>query len=239
MKHRLLLVFACAMVSVSGWALWVSACDDSKQTSTRSASATKAAVAKNGSCAMHGATAAACRHPRTSATTASMSGCAHDGAKGASAVTAGYVSFSGASHSCGMKGARNSATTAGMDCDACSDMASCQEELRSSNAQMQVVPLKNGVMYVYTAGPAADVRSVQAALARRTARLTQIASAGDQVKLCPECKAVRGAIASGKLSRETVNIDGGCLTLMTSHDAALVAKLHGMAGVSSPHRSKS
>ena len=58
------------------------------------------------------------------------------------------------------------------------------------------------------------------------------AYSGDRAKLCPECKMVRGAIASGKLTRETVNIEGGCLTLMTSSDPSMVSKLHTMAGLS-------
>ena len=51
-----------------------------------------------------------------------------------------------------------------------------------------------------------------------------VRKAGDRARLCPECKAMRGAIASGKLTREMVAIDGGCATLMTSNDPAIVAK---------------
>ena len=58
-----------------------------------------------------------------------------------------------------------------------------------------------------------------------TALYLSLTTAGDRAKLCPECRTVRGAIASGKLTRETVNIEGGCLTLMTSNDPAMVAKL--------------
>ena len=50
---------------------------------------------------------------------------------------------------------------------------------------------------------------------------------------------MRGAIASGKLTREVVNIEGGCLTLMTSSDPAMVAKIHAMADTQGPRRTKS
>jgi len=74
---------------------------------------------------------------------------------------------------------------------------------------------------------------VQAALARRADHMAQFAAAGAKARLCGSCKEMRGAQASGKLSREVVNIDGGCLTIVTSTDPVLVAKLHAMAGLSS------
>jgi len=47
-----------------------------------------------------------------------------------------------------------------------------------------------------------------------------------------------GFSASGKLNRETVNIEGGCLTLMTSNDPAMVAKLRRLVAASnSAHKS--
>jgi hypothetical protein len=118
------------------------------------------------------------------------------------------------------------------DCDACLDMAGCERELESVGATTQVVPLKNGVMFVYTADSPASVHAVQAALARRVDHMAQFAAAGGKAHLCGSCKEMRGAQASGKLSREVVNIDGGCLTIVTSTDAALVARLHTMAGLS-------
>jgi hypothetical protein len=114
------------------------------------------------------------------------------------------------------------------DCDACADMVSYSQQLSENGAQTQILPLKNGVMFVYTTDTAARVRAVQAAMSRRTQRLIALASSGDKAKLCPECKTVRGAIASGKLTRETVNIEGGCHTHDldgSGHDEA-----HGMAG---------
>ena len=50
---------------------------------------------------------------------------------------------------------------------------------------------------------------------------------------------MRGAVASGKLTRELVPIEGGVLTLMTSNDPAVVARLHEMAGTQLSARTKS
>src|SRR6185503_10699684 len=117
------------------------------------------------------------------------------------------------------------ATTAHGDCDACADMQMCAQELEAAGAHTQIVPLKNGVMFVYTADSPGQVRAVQAAMVRRGARIGQFVAAGDKAHLCNECKAIRGAMASGKLSREVVNIEGGSLTLMTSDDPRMVAKI--------------
>jgi len=126
--------------------------------------------------------------------------------------------------------------SARMECDACADMAACEVELKSNGVQTQALPLRNGVMFVYTADTPAHVRAVQEVLARHAAKFNAMPAAGDRVKLCPECKAFRGAIASGKLTRETVNIEGGCLTLMTSSDLSLVAKLRAMANAQNGNR---
>jgi sulfur relay (sulfurtransferase) complex TusBCD TusD component (DsrE family) len=115
------------------------------------------------------------------------------------------------------------------DCDGCSDMARCEQEIMSAGGHVQVVQLKNGVMYMYTAESSAGVRAVQAAVTHRNERLAALTTAGDRVHLCDECKTMRGAAASGKLTREVVNIEGGCLTLVTSSDPSIVSKLHSMA----------
>jgi len=78
------------------------------------------------------------------------------------------------------------------DCDACHDMASCGAELDAAGAHSQVVSLKNGVIFVYTADTPAQVRAVQAAMVRRTERLNALLTAGDKAKLCDECKLMRG-----------------------------------------------
>jgi len=120
------------------------------------------------------------------------------------------------------------------DCDACADMAFCDGEVKSLGTTVQIVPLKNGVMYVYTAVDPNKVRAVQASMGRRNDRMLSILAAGDKAHLCPSCKAVRGAIASGKMNRELVNIEGGCLTLMTSTDPATLARIYSLAGVKGP-----
>jgi len=192
-----------------------------------------------------------------SAVAASSSG-AHDGAscgmKGMSATAAsasdgccaGKASASGASAKNGACAMKNSATAANMqsnahgmgvvaasnahgDCEACLDMTDCSDALDAIGAHRQAVRLKNGVMYVYTADSQRNVSAVQAAVARRNQHMAQFAVAGDKAKLCAECKSMRGAMASGKLTREVVNIEGGSLTLITSTDPTIVAKIHAMA----------
>jgi hypothetical protein len=192
----------------------------------------------------------------TAATANSAGGCNHDGAAGTSAYKASAAgmgscasksSASGActAHkgaavafeamsmghsSCGGKGISAMAGNLGHDCDACADMAACESQLKSAGSNFQVVPLKNGVMYVYTAGDARNVRAVQAAINRRNERINALMSA-DNAKLCPDCKRMRGAMASGKLTREVVNIEGGSISLVTSNDPQMVSKLYSMAGL--------
>ena len=158
-------------------------------------------------------------------------GCNHDAAS--AAVTAGTGTCSG-------YGAAKTADRSNhADCDACADMAFCDGEVRSLGATVQIVPLKNGVMYVYTAADPNKVHAVQASMGRRNDRMVSLLAAGDKAHLCPSCKSVRGAIASGKLNRELVNIEGGCLTLMTSNDPATLAKIYSLAGLKGPLSIKS
>jgi hypothetical protein len=201
-------------------------------------------MASNGSCASKknasartavmasGGGSCSAQKGATTAVTAGAEGHCAPGAK-TSAMAAG-----GGAH-CGGKGI----TAAGggsshADCDACVDLAHCDTELKTAGAHTQVVPLKNGVMFVYTADRPGQVRAVQSAIARRGNRITSFVSAGDQAHLCGDCKSMRGAMASGKLTREVVNIEGGSLTLMTSDDPAVVAKIHSMMDVKNS-RSKS
>lgn len=180
---------------------------------------------------------------------ASASGCTYAGAAMAGMTTA---SFAGASHgkgvsataagaSCSAHGkatmaagsscnAHGSAAMAAHDCDACSDMAMCEGELSAAGARAQIVPLKNGVMYVYTAESPERVRQVQQAVARGNERARSVLAAGEKAKLCPECKQMRGAMASGKLQREVVNVETGALTLVTSNDKAMISRIHDIAG---------
>ncbi len=197
-------------------------------------SAGKGAVAV-GSDALEGKAAAGssatCQHGKSAKAAATpMSGAA--GAVTAGAVTAGA--------SCLTRGTSTAAGSSGhAGCDACADMVRSEDELSAMGASVQTVALKNGVMFVYTADSPSRVRGMQTALTRRNERMEAMTTAGDKAKLCPECKALRGAAASGKLQREVVSIEGGCLALMTSDDPAVVAKIHAMVGVQTAARVKS
>ena len=190
-----------------------------------------------------------CAGASASGVTADVRGAS--GAKTVDAVTAvnapganGTVYLVGAHGSCSAKTKASGASAGGEcsahgmasmaavggrdDCEACLDMVDCSGSLDAAGAHRQTVRLKNGIMYVYIADSPRSVSAVQAAVARRAEHMSRFASAGDKAHLCPECKAMRGAMASGKLTREVVNIEGGSLTLITSSDPAVVAKIHAM-----------
>jgi hypothetical protein len=116
------------------------------------------------------------------------------------------------------------------DCDACEDWIGSDKDVRSIGGTVQVVSLKNGVMIVYTAEKASDVRALQSAVAKRNEKLTATLSDVNRAKLCDDCKHIRGAVASGKLHREVVNIERGCMTLITSDDRDVVQRIRSMAG---------
>jgi hypothetical protein len=191
-----------------------------------------------------------CAGAKASAVTAAAHGTCGFKDASATAVTAANtpatsktIMLAGANGSCGYKGAKSAtagqcsghgmtsmaALSSHADCEACVDMSDCNGQLEAAGAHRQAVRLKNGIMYVYTADSPRSVSAVQAAVARRAEHMMQFASAGEKTRLCAECKAMRGAMASGKLTREVVNIEGGSLTLITSNDPSVVAKIHAMA----------
>ncbi|MFM7231524.1 MAG: hypothetical protein ACKO3S_06015 [bacterium] len=143
---------------------------------------------------------------------------------------------------CGMKGASAKGATAGgkecsahanaaaHDCSPCADWVGCEKDVRALKAKSQVVALKNGVMVVYTADRAADVRSLQSAVAKRHERMAAALSSTDTKKLCDDCRTMRGAMASGRLTREIVNVESGCMTLITSEDKSIVRMIRTMTG---------
>jgi hypothetical protein len=246
MKHSRLVLAAVATLTLGTSATLALACEGKTKTKTTAASAkttvydgSTVSTATSGGCGAKGATAAtAAVQSGTSGVDAVLAGagagCSHGTAKSTSAVTAG------AGGSCSGHGAKSTTAHAKhADCDACADMAFCDGEVGAMGATVQVVPLKNGVMYVYTAEDANKVHAVQASMGHRNDRMSGMLAAGDKAKLCSSCKSVRGAIASGKLSREFVNIEGGCLTLMTSNDAATVARIYSLAGLKGPMSIKS
>ena len=180
---------------------------------------TKAAAMSGGKCDMaHGAS--------------KMANGASCSAHGSSATTA-----NNADHCAAMK---NSATAAaGMkcsahmnaaahDCSACEDWSSCEQDVRTLGAKSQVVGLKNGAMIVYTAERKTDVKALQNVVSKRNDKMVAALSAGSDKKLCDECKQLRGAMASGKLHREVVNVERGCMTLITSNDRDVVQKIRNM-----------
>lgn len=178
----------------------------------------------------------ACCMSKSAATTAVTAANTEDHCGSKSATTAAHSGKSkvtavlaGAGGQCSSRGVSNtSARMAHADCDACADMIDCENELQTAGTRVQMVPLKNGVMFMYTASSPGKVNALQSSLARRTERLNQIVSSAEKARLCGECKAMRGAMVSGKLNREVVNIEGGALTLMTSSDPAMVSKIYSM-----------
>lgn len=207
---------------------------------------TAAKTASMDCCAMKSTkTASATTAAKKSATVVASSG-ACTGMTGAT-VAAGHGASSGkvtavaagSGGECSSHGSTSALRMSEAECDACADQLMCSGELETAGTRTQVVPLKNGVMFVYTAEEPGKVNAVQSAMARRSARLNQIVTAGDRARLCPECKAMRGAIASGKMTREVINIEGGALTLMTSSDPVMVKKIRAMVDGTKIARAKS
>ncbi|HEY2954958.1 MAG TPA: hypothetical protein VGK89_06905 [Candidatus Eisenbacteria bacterium] len=261
MKHSRPVLAALIVLALGSWVTSGFACEDkakaaaaaaSKSSGCSAAMAAQCTPEMAAACKARAASAAAmtgCSHATSAAK--SVSGCPHSKNSGVNAFMAGtgepqvdaVVAGSGAGCNHGSASGAEAGRCNGQgaakwadhsnhsDCDACSDMAFCDGEVRGIGATVQVVPLKNGVMYVYTADGPGKVHAVQASMERRNDRMVGILAAGDRVHLCSSCKAMRGAIASGKLNRELVNIEGGCLTLMTSNDPQMVAKIYSMAGV--------
>lgn len=216
----------------------------------KSASAT---TASNGSgCSAHTMDATAASHEgcggsasSASAVTASTAGAksmkmaAGEGccmAKGAK-TTAATASNGACTHGAAMVGIGNcsgQALSMGVckehaGCDACEDMGTFESELTTAGATVQVVPIKNGAMFVYTASVPGKVNALQSAVTRRSEQLQKIVAVGEKAHLCDACKTMRGAMASGKVTREVVNIEGGALALVTSNDPALVRQIRAMA----------
>jgi hypothetical protein len=153
----------------------------------------------------------------------------------------GSATAAGMDHCANAKGAAMTMAAAGMicsehmsgvahECSACEAWADCDQAVRALGAKMQVVSLKNGAMIVYTAESNADVKALQSLISKRNDKMVSALSASSDKKLCDECKQLRGAMASGKLHREVVNVERGCLTLITSDDRGLVNKIRGMTG---------
>jgi hypothetical protein len=123
-------------------------------------------------------------------------------------------------------------------CEACSAWEVCAMDLEGAGAGMQTMPLRNGVMSVYTAATPAGMRVVRDALARYQQHMLALIMTGDAVRLCPACRLMRGAAASGRLTREVIPVEGGGILLMTSPDPAVVSMLRAEAGVTPAPRNR-
>jgi hypothetical protein len=225
MKHLRLVLL---IMAASAWcAAAAFACDDDKGASATAANgkgscsahgtSAAAASANGGNCAMHGASAgAACEHGEHGTKAAAM---AHG-----SACCMGTAGAMAASGRCDVKAMAHNA-----DCAVCLDEATCDNDLRGMGVRSQVLTLRNGAMIVYSAESPVAVRSLQATVARYNDRIMSEYSNNGDAKLCGECKAFRGAMASGKFTRELVNVRNGCQILLTSSDKHIVEKIHDMA----------
>jgi len=123
------------------------------------------------------------------------------------------------------------------DCAVCADEMACDDEVRATGARAQVVPLRNGTMIVYMLDEGENVRGLQAAVARHNGRV--VAALQGDARLCPACKKLRGAMASGKLVREVVNVERGCQVLITSSDRSIVQQVHQCTNAQVASRTKS
>ena len=175
-----------------------------------------------------------CSAKGASATTASNTGTTKSSNCGSHGASAGY-------DHCGTKTSSASMAVAGLrcsehqngvahDCSACEDWMEMDKDARAIGAHAQVVALKNGAMIVFTADTPAQVKQLQAMVAKQNERMTAAYAGASNAKLCDDCKQLRGAIASGKLNREVVNVERGVMALITSNDHAVVQRIRNMTG---------
>src|SRR5262245_58036050 len=209
MKSLRLLALATFGLACTTSAFW--ACDAPKTAKADKASSSTAAnavvastngqvpvVSAEGGCSAHamsgaqctGATKAACEK---NASVAAAMGCS---GKGASATTASNGG------KCGFHGSATTATVAGLrctehqngvahECNACEDWMQLDKDAHAIGARSQVVALKNGAMIVYTADTPAQVKQLQAMVAKRSERITAAFAGSSDAKLCDECKQLR------------------------------------------------
>ena len=190
MKPVRFVVATLATAVCTAWGIAAFACDKHQGTQASAASTSGTCNAKMaaackaksaagvsaqaGACPMHATTAVAAgasgacgNHATTAAVAAGSSGaCGNHGASTASADKASghcgdKAALSAGAGQCNGRGmARFSGAAQHPECDACADMAECEAELSAAGAQTQVVPLRNGVMFVYTANSPGAVNAV-------------------------------------------------------------------------------
>lgn len=240
-------LLALAIAATAWCASAAFACDGAKTSASAASCGNKAASTK---------TAAACgsKSAATATVAASKSGaCAAAGGCPMSAEACKAMMASGActaemQAACAAKGAHATrtasatgcsmhATAAHSDCVVCSDEMACDDDVKATGARAQFVPLRNGTMIVYTLDDPANVRSLQTAVARHNASV--VAALQGDARLCSACKKLRGALASGKLVREVVNVERGCQLLITSSDRSIVQQVHACSSAQVAARTKS
>lgn len=245
---KLLRLLALTIAATAWCVTAAAACDGAKNASAGAASCgskTTTAAAHPG-CSMSGKTTA------VTASAGKAAGCAASAACPMSAEQCKAMEASGActaqtKAACAAHGAKGAKTAAHQcdahgtmaalgDCVVCSDEMECDDEVKATGARMQVVSLRNGTMIVYTVDNHENVRAIQAAVARHNHGV--VAALQGDSKLCPACKKLRGALASGKLVREVVNVERGCQILITSSDRAIAQQVRSCASAQVAARAK-
>lgn len=239
-------LLALAIAATAWCASAAFACDGAKSAANASACGTKSAGTKTASATSCGTKST------TTATVAASKGAPACAAAGGCPMSAEACKAMMASGACTAemqaacaKGAKSASATgcsmhsmaAHTDCAVCSDEMACDDDVRATGARAQFVPLRNGTMIVYMLDDAANVRGLQTAVARHNARV--VAALQGDAKLCPACKKLRGALASGKLVREVVNVERGCQLLITSSDRSIVEQVHACSNAQVAARTKS
>lgn len=239
-------LLALAIAATAWCASAAFACDGAKSAANASACGTKSAGTKTASamsCGTRSTTTATVAAAKGAPSCAAAGGCPMS-AEACKAMMASGACTAEMQAACA-KGARSASASgcsmhsmaAHADCAVCSDEMACDDDVKATGARAQFVPLRNGTMIVYMLDDAANVRSLQTAVARHNARVVS-ALQGD-AKLCPACKKLRGALASGKLVREVVNVERGCQLLITSSDRSIVEQVHACSNAQVAARTKS
>lgn len=223
---RLLALATCCAAGITAYGT-AHACDAQKGSKGTSASAASASC-----CADKSAKSGKVKASAAGNTAASMDCCMSKGASASKAAFAGKCLSTSATSAVAAAGcAAHGDHAMAMDCSACEDWSMCEMQVHAMGGRSQVVALKNGVMIVYMADGADGVRAVQAAVARRGESVkNSLTSRKADAKLCGDCKQLRGALASGKLHREVVNVEKGAMDLLTSDDKAVVRMIHSLTG---------
>lgn len=224
------------------------ACDASKTSAANSSSCSAKSASAHAGCAARSATTATaasatpdcCAKGKTTAAVAASSPKSSAAPScGMSAEQCKAMQASGACNAqmkaaCAAKGARTASAGACVghsasqtNCAVCSDEMECDDDVRATGARAQIVSLRNGAMIVYTLDGTENVRALQAAVARHNQGV--VAALQGDAKLCGDCKKLRGALASGKLTREVINVERGCQLLITSSDRSIVQQVQACA----------